>query len=642
MPSPNREGYGLLPGSGRGTGATPAGSNEALRIRLLGGFRVSVGPRVIEEDGWRLRKAAGIVKLLALSPGHRLHRERVMDLLWPGLDPKSAANNLYHTLHVARRTLEPTPGSRYLRLRDERLALSPDGPLWVDVESFEGAAAVASRTREPADYRAAIDLYAGDLLPGDRYEEWANERREALRRLYVTLLFESGRAYEDLGEHGQAIEAFGRTVMAEPAHEEAHVGLMRLYAAGGQPFKAVLQYEQLQKSLRQRLSGEPEAASRRLYREILAGRSSVVPPEARGRPDNRAAPPRHNLPEARSSFVGREQEMVEVKRALAMTRLLTLSGTGGCGKTRLALEVARGLAENIPDGAWVVELAPLADPGLVPQAVAAALGVREEPTRPILSALIDGLREKDLLLVLDNCEHLVEACARLVDALLGSCPRLRVLATSREPMNVEGEVNWLVHPLSVPEESQQPAFEELARYESVRLFVERSRSRVPAFGLTPENAGVVAEVCRKLAGIPLAIELATSRMGVLALEGLVEKLDDSLGLLTGGSRTAEPRQRALRGALDWSYDPLDEPERTLFDRLSVFAGGWTFEAAEAVCSGGGIAGFEVLDLLGNLVNKSLVTVETGRSGVLRYGLLEPVRQYARERLEAGDEADAVS
>jgi predicted ATPase/DNA-binding SARP family transcriptional activator/DNA-binding CsgD family transcriptional regulator len=645
MPSSSERGHDLRPEPrpGRGAGVVAVGKLDAVRVVLLGGFRVSVGARTIEEDAWRLRKAAGLVKLLALAPGHRLHRERAMELLWPDLDPKAAANNLHHALHVARRTLDPgsDASARYLRLRDAHLELCPESPLWVDVEAFEEAAATARRAWEPAAYRAAVDLYAGELLPEDRYEDWAEGRREELRRLYVTLLFELGRSYEAGGAYGEAVEAFERAVMVEPAHEEAHAGLMRLYAAGGRPFKAILQYQQLRENLRGGLSREPDAASRRLYREVLAGRLPVGrPATVRSLPEDLGRPLRHNLPEARSSFIGRERERVEVRRALAMTRLLTLTGPGGCGKTRLALEVAGELVASCPDGVWAVELAPLAAPELVPQAVAGALGVREEPTRPILSALVNELREKDLLLVLDNCEHLLDACARLVDALLASCPRLRVLATSREALNVEGEVIWLVRPLSVPEENRPQAVEQLSGYESVRLFVERTRLRLPAFELKPENVGAVAEVCRKLDGIPLAIELATARMGVLALEGLVERLDDSLGLLTGGVRTAEPRQRTLRGALDWSYGPLSEPERALFDRLSVFAGGWTFEATEAVCSGDGIVRSEVLDLLGSLASKSLVTVET-RSGALRYGLLEPVRQYGRERLEERGEADTV-
>ena len=344
---------------------------------------------------------------------------------------------------------------------------------------------------------------------------------------------------------------------------------------------------------------------------------------------------------ARTSFVGRERETAQVRRALAVTPLVTLTGAGGCGKTRLALEVAGELVRSYPDGAWLVELAPLSEAGLVPQAVAAALGVREQPGRTLTDTLVDTLRRKKALLLMDNCEHLVGAAARLVDALLGACPRLRVLATSREPLGVAGEVSRRVPPLSVPDDDLPSAAGDLTRYEAPRLFVERARARLPDFELTPENARAVAEVCRRVDEIPLAIELATAWVTALAVEQVAERLEDSLGLLTGGARTATPRQQSLRGALDWSYGLLEEAERRMFGRLSVFAGGWTLEAAEAAGTGDGLQENDVLDLLGRLVDKSLVVAQTAGDGTLRYRLLEPVRQYARERFEEYGEAEKV-
>ena len=591
-----------------------------------------MGSRVVEENRWRLRKAASLVKLLALSPGHRMHREQMMHLLWPDLDPKSAANNLHYALHVARNTLEPSSASsRYLRLRDDQLELCPESSLWIDVESFEEAAATAHRSRDPASYQAALDLYAGDLLPGDRYKAWAEGRREALRRSHLTLLVELARLYEDRGEGRQAIEALERVVTDEPIHEEAHAGLMRLYAATGHPVKAIIQYERLRKTFRHQLGRTPDDTTRRLYRRILAQRPPAARPSA---PEKHPSDRRHNLPAAVSSFIGREAEILEIKRHLSMTRLLTLTGTGGVGKTRLALEVAEDLTAVYPAGVWLVELAPLSDPDLAPQAVAAALGIREEQGRPHVTTLVEELRAGELLLVLDNCEHLVDACARLADTLLSSCPGLRVLATSREPLGITGEVCWPVRSLSMPDVDSRSTVEDLVGYESVRLFVDRARTRLPGFELTPANSGSVAKVCRKLDGIPLAIELATARMTVLAIEQVAARLDDALELLTGGSRTADPRHQTLRAALEWSYEPLSEPERRLFERLSVFAGGWTLEAAEAVGIGDGIGSADVLDLLGRLVSKSLVTLQTGRLDAARYGMLEPVRQYARERLDA--------
>src|SRR5215211_1770794 len=360
--------------------------------------------------------------------------------------------------------------------------------------------------------------------------------------------------------------------------------------------------------------------------------SSGIPRQPRGTPS-------HNLPAPRSSFVGREQEIEEAKSELAMTRLLTLTGVGGSGKTRLALEVARDLVEAYPDGVWLVELAPLSEEVLVPKAVAEALKVPERPAEPLADALAEVLRNRELLLILDNCEHLLEAVARLVDRLLDSCSHLRIMATSREAIGVEGEVRWVVPPLSVPEPHGTPPSEEIGGYESVRLFLERARERDPSFSLSPPNALSVADICRMLEGIPLAIELAAARVGTLSVEQISERLGGSLELLTRGGRTAVPRHRTLKGALGWSYDLLSEAEQKVFRRLSTFAGGFTLEASEAVGSGDGVEEREVLDLLSGLVEKSLVLVRGGDPGGARYRLLEPVRQYALDKLEESGEAE---
>jgi predicted ATPase/DNA-binding CsgD family transcriptional regulator len=355
-----------------------------------------------------------------------------------------------------------------------------------------------------------------------------------------------------------------------------------------------------------------------------------------GRPEDGTGGRRHNLPVPRGGFVGRGREMAEVERCLSTTRLLTLTGAGGCGKTRLAMEAARQLVEDYPDGVWLVELASLKEGELMPGAVAAALGLQEQPDVPFTEALVDFLRPKQTLLILDNCEHLIEECADLADTLLSTCEHLRIMATSRETLGVAGEVNLTVPSLTVPVSETPADPESLGRYEAVELFVERARSRTPAFELTPENAGAVADICRKLDGIPLAIELATARLGVLSAEQISGRLEDSLGFLKAGDRTTPPRHRTLEAALDWSYELLGEDERVLFRWLSVFVGGWTLEAAEAV----GVESEEegrVLDLLSSLADKSLVMTEEDE-GELRYRMLEPVRQYALERLEQGAEA----
>jgi class 3 adenylate cyclase len=331
----------------------------------------------------------------------------------------------------------------------------------------------------------------------------------------------------------------------------------------------------------------------------------------------------NNLPQQVTSFIGREKEMAEVKRLLGRavgsqpsavsggavscqpsavsedspdvtdsqqltadgTRLLTLTGSGGTGKTRVSLQVAADMLEGEGDGVWLVELAPLADPGLVPQAVATALGIREEPGKPLSQTLVDFLKPKHLLLLLDNCEHLLSACAELAEQILRNCPGVQILATSREGLNIPGETTYRLPSLSLPDPRQlAPTAESLSQYEAVRLFIDRATAAVPSFAVTNQNAPAVAQLCVRLDGIPLAIELAAARVKAMSVEQINARIADMFRLLTGGSRTALPRQQTLRAAIDWSYDLLSEKEKILLRRLSVFAGGWTLEAAEQVCA----------------------------------------------------------
>jgi len=616
---------------------------------LLGGFRVSVGSAPIEENAWRLRKAAALVKLLSLAEGHRLHREQAMNLLWPDSGRVAAANNLRQALYVARKALHPDPrfASRYLSSEVESLAMCREGTLWVDVWAFEEASATARSAKEPAAYQAALDLYGGDLLPDDRYEEWTEGRREELRHTWLLLHVELARAYEKLGEYERGIDVLRRAVLEEPSNEKAHVGLMRLYALSGRQGEALTQFERLREALSGQLDAEPDATTQRLREDMAAGRFPPDQPLFPSQPEEQPGVGRHNLPLPRTSFVGRARELVEVKRTLAMTHLLTLTGAGGSGKTRLALEVARDLVGLYPDGVRLVELASLSEGELVPQEVARVLTVREQPGRPLVETLVDTLQEKEILLVLDNCEHLVEAAAQLVDTLLGAAPHLRVLTTSRETLGLAGEVVLPVTSLSLPDLSRPVVVEELEGYDSVRLFRERALSMERAlygssgFTLAPANTQTVAEICWRLGGIPLAIELAAAWVGTLSVEQISERLDDSLGLLRSASWSAEPKQRTLRSAMDWSYELLSESEQRLFGKLSVFAGGWTLEAAEAVGAGDGIEQEEVLHVLRLLVNKSLVVTEAGTEGTAYYRMLEPMRQYAQEKLEPGKRADEV-
>ena len=348
-------------------------------------------------------------------------------------------------------------------------------------------------------------------------------------------------------------------------------------------------------------------------------------------------PLRTNLPVPITSFVGRAGELAAVQRWLAASRLVTLIGAGGVGKTRLALRVAEEALEDYPDGVWLAQLAPLADPMLVPSVVAAALGVREQAGVPIVQSLKQALRPRRMLLLLDTCEHLAQACAELAEDLLGACPDVQILATSREPLGTNGEVVWRVPSLEVPDPRAAAKPEQMTAYAATRLFIERATAARPDFRVTEQNAAAIGEVCRRLDGIPLALELAATRLRVLSVERIAARLDDRFRLLTGGSRTAPSRQQTLRATLDWSYALLQDPERRLFNRLSVFAGSWTLEAAEAICAGAGIEPGDVLDRLGHLVDHSLVVADE-QAGQVRYRLLDSMRQYAAETLEASGES----
>jgi len=354
------------------------------------------------------------------------------------------------------------------------------------------------------------------------------------------------------------------------------------------------------------------------------------------------APANTNIPLALTSFIGRERELATVKSLLQTTRLLTLTGAGGVGKTRLALQAGRELVPAFADGVWLVELAAVDDTGLVPQAVS-ALGLREkpEPGHEMLATLTDQLLSRRLLLILDNCEHVMTACTSLAVHLLQLCPHLTIMATSRETLGIMGlEIPWQVPPLSVPDPNSVPPLDEMREYEAVHLFLERARASLPDFRLTEQNAGTVAQICRRLDGLPLAIELAAARLRGLSLDQIVANLDNRFWLLTGGSKATLPRHQTLQATIDWSYDLLDEQERHLFSRLSVFASAWTLPAAEEVCSDpdeienpkSRIQKSEVLDLLMQLVDKSLVIAETQGSEA-QYRMLENIRAYARAKLD---------
>ena len=343
----------------------------------------------------------------------------------------------------------------------------------------------------------------------------------------------------------------------------------------------------------------------------------------------------NNLPAQFTSFVGREKELADVKRLLHDAHLLTLIGPGGTGKTRLSIQAASELLDQYPDGVWLVELAPILDPLLVPRTTAITMGLRDEPQRPAIDKLCDYLSDRKLLIILDNCEHLVDACARMANRILHTTPNVRVLASSREALGIGGEVTYRVPSLGLPDMQHLPSIKALSQYEAVKLFIDRATSAISTFAVTNENAPALAQICYRLDGIPLAIELAAAKVHVLSVEQIAKRLDDRFRLLTGGRRTALEHHQTLRAAIDWSYNLLPPVEQVFFSRLSVFSGGWTLEAAESVCEGQSVKGEDVLNLLEQLINKSLVIMEEIH-GESRYHMLETIRQYANEKLVGSD------
>jgi predicted ATPase len=510
-----------------------------IAVRLLGGFSASRGEREVQGSVWRLRKGRELVKLLALAPHHQLHREQLMDALWPDLDAAAAANNLNQVVHVARRAL----GSEAILLSDDLLRLLAT----VDVDDFERAAGHARHAGAASAYRAAIALYTGELLPENRYDDWASERREELEQLRLELAEELA-ASED-------------------------------------------------------------------------GRISALPLQA-------------------SSFIGRGHELRELLSLAGRTRLLTLAGAGGSGKTRLALELAREAEPGFPHGVALVELASVGEGRLVAAAVADALDVGAPPGRSTLEALVDFLAPRKTLLVLDNCEHVLMAAAQLIDALLRAARELTIVATSREPLRVAGEVVFRVPSMAIPDPDRDLGPEELLHFESVQLLAERAAAAAPGFAVDAENVADIARICFRLDGLPLALELAAARIGALGTASLAARLDDSFQVLRAGNRAGPTRQQTLAAMLEWSHDLLDDDEKLLLRRLAVFAGGFDLAAAEEVCASGRLRADAIADVLARLVEKSLIAAEpAGRS--LRYHPLETVRMYAVERLTEAGERDAL-
>ena len=573
-------------------------------------------------------------------------REKLATLIWGEANDMRARNSLRNALALLRKKF----GADLLLVDREQVQLNPRYPFRVDALAFREQAEHFLSALSPAPEQVDVSLYRGELLQ-DFYDEWIAPEREQYRALQLDTLLRLAQLMRARSAYPQAIAVAQRVLAFDAANERAHQHLMFCYLATGQRRDALKQFEECRRLLRSELGVEPAAETLALHEWIKQNSGESRSPSARIT----------NLPIPLSSFIGREREMAQVKLLLQRGRLVTLSGTGGSGKTRLAVQVATDLVDAFEDGVWWVDLAPLSDETLVTHAVANALGVQERLGQPLVQTLLEALRSRRLLLLLDNCEHLIAACAQLAEMLLGACSRLHVLATSREPLNIGGEAVWQVPMLSLPQVPARSAHplshvqsdaghersaaaptlaQDIEQSEAVRLFVERATAVNADFALSDAAAPAVAQICRRLDGIPLAIELAAARAKVFSPEEIAARLDDRFNLLTQNSRSALPRQQTLRALIDWSYDLLSEPERVLFRRLAVFNGGRTLDAVLAVCTEERIAQDGILDLLTHLVDKSLLQV-TQAYGQTRYRFLETVRQYAVERLNESDEAERL-
>ncbi|MDR3687876.1 MAG: BTAD domain-containing putative transcriptional regulator [Fimbriimonas sp.] len=619
-----------------------ASSPAPLSIRLFGPIEIQVQgdplPRL------RSRKGLWLLALLTLKKGQPVERNWLAGALWPDSSQSQALAYLRHCLTELRHALGPE-AARLQSPTHQTLCLRLEGAN-VDVLTFDASIQLG----DPAALQSAAAVYRGPLL-NDCTEEWAPLERGNREESYLAALRDLA---DDAIARGDAATAVGyarRAIEVDPLQEGAQRTLIQALVLVGDFGAAVQVYRDLRLHLHRELSIEPDPQTTALFNRLRAETRQKAPAKSGVTPSRSASSPPRRLPRPLTDLLGRDDEVVQVAARLRQRRLVTLTGTGGLGKTRVAIAVAEALLEEFGDGAWFVELAGISDAKLVVQAVATTFGVRDESGRSLHESLLSFLRPKVLLLVLDNCEHLLRACATLAADLLDDCSGVRILATSRQALGITGEVNWPLPMLPVPDLAHLPTEEEallakLSQVASVQLFVERAEAMQKSFALTARNALPVARICERLDGIPLAIELAAGNVKFSPIEPIASSLDDVFRLLKRGSRTALPRQQTLQATLDWSYDLLTETERILLQRLSVFADGWTLEGCEQVCiscpdeTPPAIRHVDLFDTLTSLVDKSLVQVSVGED-FLRYRMLETVRQYARDRLAETGESGAV-
>ncbi|QYC39012.1 Putative HTH-type transcriptional regulator [Nonomuraea coxensis DSM 45129] len=600
-----------------------------MRVGLLGPFEVRGGDGgVVEVPGVRLR---ALLAALALEPGRVVGRARLVDWIWGERPPSDEVNALQALVSRLRRVLPD--GVVEADAGGYRLAVEAEA---VDVCRFERLVGQA-RGAEPAAraeaLRSALALWRGGAMEGIalRDSDLFDAAVARLEEVRVAALGERVEADLRLGRGAELVSELTDLVATYPLREGFVAALMRALAEAGRGNEALTVYQRTRERLADELGADPSAELSALHTALLRGELGGA------RADSR----RTNLRAELTSYVGKDDDLAAVAGLTARHRLVTLTGPGGSGKTRLATETARAALAGLPDGAWLVELASVRAGGDLAQAALTAIGLRDQAllggarAGEPMDRLVVALRERAILLVLDNCEHVIEAAAAFADRLLGECRGLRILATSREPLGITGEVLWQVEPLALPADpagaGSSPA---------VRLLRERAGLVRQDLGGEPRTLAAMARIYRALDGIPLAIELAAARLRTMSVEQLAHRLDDRFRLLTGGSRTALPRHRTLRAVVDWSWDLLTEAERGVLRRLSVFAGGASLDAAEAVC-GAGLGGDQVLDLLTALVEKSLLLADAGSGGTPRYRMLGTISEYAAHRLaEAGEDEAA--